>query len=131
MKKKIQDEYMHRMQNSKLSPEEQAVMMAELNAKMASINDAISAEEEAQNASLQELLAKRRAKKEKLKGKMEVLAEKKQAEDEHYNKKLLEIAKLAEMDKNKIESELKNFRIKEEKEIAAELREKRADRLSA
>ena len=86
MKNKIQEEYLKRTAGSKLTPEEQALMKAELEAKMGSINDLIGAEEANQNKNLEDLLAKRRAKKDKLKGKMEILAEKKQLEDIYWTK---------------------------------------------
>merc|ERR1712176_939258 len=96
MKSKIEEEYRKKMAGSNISSEEQNLLMAELDAKMANINDAIGAEAAAQNATLEELRAKRKAKKDKLRGKMEKVTEKKQLEDEHYRKKLDEIAWAAE-----------------------------------
>ena len=127
MKNKIEEEFLRRMQTSKIDAGDKAAILAELNAKMANINDAMATEEEAQNAALQEMLAKRRSKKEKLKGKIQILAKKKSLEDSHYNKKLLDIAKAADADKDNIESELKNFKKSEEREIASELKEKRKE----
>ena len=60
-----------------------------------------------------------------------MLADKKQIEDEHFNKKFNEIAKAAEHDKGRIETELKNMRAEGEKEIQTELAIKRAEKLSA
>ena len=77
------------------------------------------------------MLAKRRAKKDKLKDKMGVLAEKKQLEDDHYNKKLDDIAKMAKLDKDQVEIELKKWRNGEEKDLESELAEMRANKLSA
>lgn len=130
MRKKVQAEYEKKMANTNLSPEEQAVMIAELNAKMSNINDAIVVEEAAQNSSLEELLNKRRQKKDKLREKMEVLANKKQLEDEHYNKKLTDIAHAADSDKNHIESELKQERKDLELEIEEDLKMKKINLLS-
>lgn len=55
-----------RLQHGNLSTEEQAAMMADLNAKMAQINDALEGEQDAQNRALAEALARRRGKKRQL-----------------------------------------------------------------
>lgn len=96
IKKKMEEEYMLKLGSSKLSPEEQALLKAELDAKIGNINDLMEQEKANQNSSIDDLLARRRAKKEKLKGKLEILADKKQLEDDHYNKKLAEISEKAE-----------------------------------
>lgn len=59
-------------------------MLADLNAKMATINDALEGEQDSQNRALQEALMKRRAKQQKLKGLIEGISDKKDTEDTHY-----------------------------------------------
>lgn len=78
-------------------------MMADLNSKMANINDALENEQDAQNRALQEALARRRAKQDKLRNIMEGISDKKDTEDEHYQKKLLEIQKIEDTEKDRIE----------------------------
>jgi len=82
-------------------------MLADLNAKMATINDALEGEQDSQNRALQEALMKRRAKQQKLKGLIEGISDKKDTEDSHYQKKLLEFQKLEEAEKDRIEDEIK------------------------
>lgn len=52
MKGKILDSFKQRLNHGNLSQEEQAAMMADLNAKMANINDALENEQDAQNRAL-------------------------------------------------------------------------------
>lgn len=85
-------------------------MLADLNAKMATINDALEGEQDAQNRALQEALMKRRAKQQKLKGLIEGISDKKDTEDSHYQKKLLEFQKLEDDEKDRIEDEIKQER---------------------
>ena len=85
-------------------------MLADLNAKMATINDALEGEQDAQNRALQEALMKRRAKQQKLKGLIEGISDKKDTEDNHYQKKLLEFQKLEDAEKDRIEDEIKQER---------------------
>ena len=82
-------------------------MLADLNAKMATINDALEGEQDSQNRALQEALMKRRAKQQKLKGLIEGISDKKDTEDSHYQKKLLEFQKLEDAEKDRIEDEIK------------------------
>lgn len=58
---------------------------------MANINELMEEEQDAQNGTLQDLLARRKAKKEKLQGVLNSLSEKKMIEDERFNKKMSEV----------------------------------------
>jgi hypothetical protein len=64
MKRKLMEEYKARMGNSKLSEEEKAAMLADLNVKMSAINQEMEDEKRNQAKALYEALARRRAKKE-------------------------------------------------------------------
>ena len=131
IKKMMQDEYMQKLGSSKLTPEEQALLKTELDAKIGNINDLMEQEKANQNSSIDEMLARRRAKKEKLKGKLEILADKKQLEDDHYNKKLAEIAQKAEAEKANIEGDLRKWKRQEENAIEDDLQARKKDLLSA
>ena len=131
MKAKILDSFKHRLNQGNLSSEEQAAMMADLNAKMAHINDALENEQDAQNRALQEALARRRAKQEKLRNIMDGIADKKDTEDEHYQKKLLEIQKIEDGEKDRIEQEIKEERETGLENIEEEAKKIREDRLKA
>lgn len=127
----MQDEYAQKLGGSKLSPEEQALLKAELDAKIGSINDLMEQEKANQNSSIDDMLARRRAKKEKLKGKLEILADKKQLEDDHYNRKLAEIAEKADAEKANIEGDLRKWKRQEENQIEDDLKELKKNQLSA
>lgn len=58
---------------------------------MANINELMEEEQDAQNGTLQDLLARRKAKKEKLQGVLSNLSEKKMIEDERFNKKITDL----------------------------------------
>ena len=66
-------------------------MLAELHAKMAGINEMLESEQEQQTGALSDMLAKRRAKKEKLTAVLNNLSDKKLQEDKHYSHKLIEL----------------------------------------
>ena len=74
-----------------LTAEEQASMMADLNSKMMNINDALQQEQAVQNKALEEALARRRKKQEKLRNVMDGISDKKDIDDEHYQKKIMDI----------------------------------------
>ena len=73
-KQELLGKYKKRLSDGNLSPEERAAILAEMEGKMAMINDLINGEEQAQNAALADALARRRAKKEKLRGVVNNLA---------------------------------------------------------
>jgi len=106
-------------------------MMADLNSKMAHINDALENEQDSQNRALQEALARRRAKQDKLRNIMDGIADKKDTEDEHYQKKLLEIQKIEDGEKDKIEQEIKEERELGLENIEEESKKIRDERLKA
>ena len=81
-------------------------MMGDLNAKMAHINDALESEQDSQNRTLQEALARRRAKQAKLREIVENIADKKETEDSHYQKKIGDIQKGVDEEKEGIEQEI-------------------------
>jgi predicted nuclease with TOPRIM domain len=91
MKKAMLEEYKNRMNNSNLSEEEKASMLAELNAKMTNINGELDKEQANQQAALNEALARRKAKKNALRQAMNKLTDKKEIEDEHYHNALSNI----------------------------------------
>ena len=121
---------MQKLGSSKLTPEEQALLKAELDAKIGNINDLMEQEKANQNSSIDDMLARRRAKKEKLKGKLEILADKKQLEDDHYNKKLAEISQKAEVEKANIEGDLRKWKRQEENAIEEGLKNRKKDLLA-
>jgi hypothetical protein len=74
--------------------------------KMAMINEMVDQERSAQDAALQEALARRRAKKEKLKGVINNLAAQKDAGVEKVGEKLAEIKRQEQADVAKLDKEL-------------------------
>ena len=110
LKQQLLDDFKGRLNKNNLSAEEQEGMLAELNAKMSSVAQAINSEEESQNRALQEMLNRRRAKKERLAGVITDIADKKNREDDHYQKKLNEIERDAQKAEENIEAEIKNMR---------------------
>ena len=107
MKEEIIANFRQKLNTGNLSTEEQAAMMADLNAKMATIGDALEEEQNAQNRALNDALKRRRAKQQKLKSLIEGISDKKDTEDDHYQKKLLEIQKFEDDQKTKVDEELK------------------------
>ena len=103
MKNQILHSFQDRLATGNLSADEQAAMMADMNAKMAQIGDELEKEQDAEQRALQEALARRRAKQEKLRGIIEGISDKKDVEDEHYQNKLLEIEKLEDNERDRIE----------------------------
>ena len=91
MKDEILNTFKQQLNSGNLTTAEYAAMLADLNSKMATLNDALEGEQDQQNRALQEALMRRRAKQKKLKGLMENISDKKDTEDSHYQKKLLEI----------------------------------------
>lgn len=79
------------MGSGELTDAERDALLLELEAKMANINELMEQEQDAQNGTLQELLARRKAKKEKLQGVLNNLSEKKMVEDERFNKKISDV----------------------------------------
>lgn len=73
-KNKLLDKYRDRLANGNLSADERAAILAEMEGKMAMINSMIEGEEQQQNSALADALARRRAKKEKLKNVINNLA---------------------------------------------------------
>jgi len=62
MKDNILKNFKQKLGSGTLSPEEQTALMADMNAKMALISDALESEQDAQNRALNEALLRRRAK---------------------------------------------------------------------
>lgn len=81
-------------------------MMGDLNAKMAQINDALENEQDSQNRALQDALARRKAKQSKLREIVENISDKKDTEDSHYQKKIVDIQKHVDDEKEGIEQEI-------------------------
>lgn len=106
-------------------------MMADLNAKMAQINDALEVEQDDQNKAIQDVLARRKAKQEKLRGIMEGISDKKDTEDTHYQKKLQGIQAASEAEKERIEEDLKREREEGLEKIEDEAKSIREERLKA
>jgi len=73
-KNKLLDQYRDKLENGNLSADERAAILAEMEGKMAMINNMIEGEEQQQNSALADALARRRAKKEKLKNVINNLA---------------------------------------------------------
>lgn len=73
-KNKLLDQYRDRLANGNLSADERSAILAEMEGKMAMINSMIEGEEQQQNSALADALARRRAKKEKLKNVINNLA---------------------------------------------------------
>ena len=105
--------------------------MADMNAKMAQIGDELEKEQDAEQRALQEALARRRAKQEKLRGIIEGISDKKDVEDEHYQNKLLEIEKLEDNERDRIENEIEEERERGLETIEEEGAKIRADRLKS
>ena len=106
-------------------------MMADMNAKMAQIGDELEKEQDAEQRALQEALARRRAKQEKLRGIIEGISDKKDVEDEHYQNKLLEIEKLEDNERDRIENEIEEERERGLETIEEEGAKIRAERLKS
>ena len=104
------DNFKMRLGSGNLTAEEQANMMADLQAKMAQINDALEDEQDSQNKALQEAIARRRAKRNQLRNVMDDITDKKDTEDEYYKKKIGEIQKMEEAENEKIEQEINDER---------------------
>lgn len=79
------------MASGEVSDSERDALLQELQAKLANINELMEEEQDAQNGTLQELLARRKAKKENLQGVLSNLSEKKMIEDDRFNKKITEV----------------------------------------
>jgi len=58
--------------------------MADLNARMATINDALEQAQDSQNAVLNDAFRRRAARQQKLRGLIEGISDKKETEDTHY-----------------------------------------------
>lgn len=90
-KNKLLDKYRDRLANGNLSADERAAILAEMEGKMAMINSMIEGEEQQQNSALADALARRRAKKEKLKNVINNLAAQKDSAIEKTEAKRDEI----------------------------------------
>ena len=121
------ERFKEQLKNSNLSKDEQAAMLAELSSKIADVGDMIKLEEQAQNDALADLLAKRRAKKNLIRDKVEGLASMKQQVDDYYGKKVEEIAEKEKQELSKIDPEISGERKKYLKAINTRLEKKRAD----
>jgi len=131
LKNRLLEEYEKRMANDEVSESDRQMMLAELHAKIASIDDMIRKEEDQQNSTLQEALARRRAKKEKLRVLITNLADKKEAEDATTRVKLERVAdeeskQLATID-TVIDRERKSGEHNIEVSLAAQRRKKLAE----
>jgi hypothetical protein len=63
MKQQLLDDYEKRLLNKNVNEKEREALLAELHAKMSHINDLAAEEQHNQNHNLNDLLARRRAKK--------------------------------------------------------------------
>lgn len=67
VKQQLLEEYELRLKSSKLTEQDREALLAELHAKMSNINDLAAEEQDHQNHNLKDALARRKAKKDKLK----------------------------------------------------------------
>jgi hypothetical protein len=81
-----------------------------LHAKLSHINDLAAEEQDHQNHNLNELLARRKAKREKLAKVLDNLGGKRIAEDDRYQNKLIEIKQKELDDKKLIDAEMDEIR---------------------
>ena len=92
---------------------------------MSHINDIAAEEQEHQNHNLQEMLKRRKFRKDKLQNQLEQLGDKKIKEDDKYQSKLLSIKETEMKDKQLVDNENDELRVKQIKEIENELAQKR------
>lgn len=130
LKQDMIDKFKEQIKNSNLTPAEQAAMLAEMNAKISSVNDMISIEEKSQNDMLDEALARRRAKKLAMRDMMDGVADKKGQLDGYYTQKMDEIADKEKQELEKIEPEIQHERVKFLKAINIRLDQKRTEMLT-
>jgi len=114
-----------------LNTDERAAIIAEMEGKMAMINKSIEEEEQAQNSALADALARRRAKKEKLKNVINNLAAQKDSGIAKTGSKLEEVQKQEKADMAKIEKEIESERNLGAKEIEAYLAVEKSNRLDS
>lgn len=121
--------YRKRLADGNLSADERAAILAEMEGKMAMINDLIGNEEAAQNSALADALARRRAKKEKLKNVINGLAAQKDAGIEGSADQLSEIKTQEQADIVKIEVEIDHERKQGGRDIEDEISREKKRRL--
>ena len=93
-----------------MDEKEREALLAELHAKLSHINDLAAEEQDHQNHNLQELLARRRQKREKLKKILDNLGDRKVQEDSHYQEKLIEIKLREQEEKRGVDEEIEQAR---------------------
>lgn len=98
------------MASGEVSDSERDALLQELQAKLANINELMEEEQDAQNGTLQELLARRKAKKEKLQGVLNNLSEKKMIEDDRFNKKITEVNQTVANQREAVDLEIEDAR---------------------
>lgn len=130
LKSKLLKEYEDKLKNSKVTQEDREALLAELHAKLSHINDLAAEEQDHQNHNLNELLARRKAKREKLAKVLDNLGGKRIAEDDRYQNKLIEIKQKELDDKKLIDAEMDEIRQAGLQEIKTELQAKRLKSLS-
>ena len=100
------ESYKERLGKGNLSADERAAILAEMEGKMAMINNMIEGEEQAQNSALADALARRRAKKDKLKNVINNLAAEKDSGISKTGDLLQEVKNQEQADIQKIEKEI-------------------------
>lgn len=125
LKQKMLEEYEQRLQTSKINEKDRDALLAELHAKMSNINDLAAEEQDHQNHNLNEMLARRKAKKDKLQQVLVTLGDKKIKEDDRYQQKLVEIKQKEMDDKKAVDTEMDVLRSKSTQEINVQLAKKR------
>jgi hypothetical protein len=130
LKSKLLEEYELRLKDSKISDKDREALLAELHAKMSHINDLAAEEQDHQNHNLNELLARRKAKRDKLQNVLDGLGQKKIEEDGRYHQKLTEIKQKEMDDKKAVDQEMIELKETSTKTINNELNQKRLKTIS-
>lgn len=130
LKSQLLSEYDAKLKGSKLTDEEREALLAELHAKLSHINDLAAEEQDHQNHNLNELLSRRRQKREKLQKVLDTLGEKKINEDQRYQDQLVEIKQKEIDDKKAVDQEIDDLRKQEQKNLVENLNNKRLKTLS-
>lgn len=130
MRARLIDEYDKQLSDETLSDSDRAALLAELHAKIAAINEMIRVEEDTQNNHLNDALAKRKAKKEKLRNLLTQMAETKENEDMKLNDKLSEIQEREQAEIDNIKRQVAKERKDELENIDTELAITKRSRLA-